>query len=172
MPVPELTAEQRKAALEKAAVVRRERAAVKNRIKNSEASVRDMISEGQHNEIIGKMRVVDVLQAIPGLGKVRARNLMERSESPSLVGCADSASTRSPRSSASLSTAPDRAAASGPRLTVLAGPTAVGKGTVSAWVREHHPDVWISVSVTTRRLGRVSTTACTTASSTTRPSMR
>ena len=37
------------------------------------------------------------------------------------------------------------------RLTVLAGPTAVGKGTVAAHVREHHPEVWISVSVTTRR---------------------
>ncbi|MEO6020545.1 MAG: guanylate kinase [Knoellia sp.] len=37
------------------------------------------------------------------------------------------------------------------RLTVLAGPTAVGKGTVAAYVREHHPDVWLSVSATTRR---------------------
>lgn len=37
-----------------------------------------------------------------------------------------------------------------PRLVVLAGPTAVGKGTVAAWVREHHPDVWMSVSSTTR----------------------
>ncbi len=37
------------------------------------------------------------------------------------------------------------------RLTVLAGPTAVGKGTLTAWVREHHPEIWISVSVTTRR---------------------
>ncbi|MDO9400746.1 MAG: guanylate kinase [Polaromonas sp.] len=36
------------------------------------------------------------------------------------------------------------------RLVVLAGPTAVGKGTVAAWVREHHPEVWISVSATTR----------------------
>jgi len=33
---------------------------------------------------------------------------------------------------------------------VLAGPTAVGKGTVAACIREHHPDIWISVSVTTR----------------------
>ena len=31
------------------------------------------------------------------------------------------------------------------RLTVLAGPTAVGKGTITAWVREHHPEIWISV---------------------------
>lgn len=37
------------------------------------------------------------------------------------------------------------------RLVVLAGPTAVGKGTVSAYVREHFPDVWLSVSATTRR---------------------
>jgi guanylate kinase len=36
------------------------------------------------------------------------------------------------------------------RLVVLAGPTAVGKGTVAACVREQHPDIWISVSVTTR----------------------
>ena len=36
------------------------------------------------------------------------------------------------------------------RLVVLAGPTAVGKGTVAAAVREAHPEVWISVSATTR----------------------
>jgi guanylate kinase len=48
------------------------------------------------------------------------------------------------------------AAPSGPephrsRLVVLAGPTAVGKGTVAAEVRDTHPEVWISVSATTRR---------------------
>jgi guanylate kinase len=37
------------------------------------------------------------------------------------------------------------------RLTVLAGPTAVGKGTLTAWMRQHHPEIWISVSATTRR---------------------
>jgi guanylate kinase len=37
------------------------------------------------------------------------------------------------------------------RLTVLAGPTAVGKGSVAAEIRRNHPEVWISVSVTTRR---------------------
>lgn len=36
------------------------------------------------------------------------------------------------------------------RLVVLAGPTAVGKGTVAAYVRQHHPEVWVSVSMTTR----------------------
>jgi len=36
------------------------------------------------------------------------------------------------------------------RLVVLAGPTAVGKGTVAGEIRKHHPEVWISVSATTR----------------------
>lgn len=36
------------------------------------------------------------------------------------------------------------------RLTVLAGPTAVGKGTVSTYIRDNYPDVWLSVSATTR----------------------
>ncbi|HEX8495677.1 MAG TPA: guanylate kinase, partial [Actinomycetales bacterium] len=44
----------------------------------------------------------------------------------------------------------DAATSSPRRLTVLAGPTAVGKGTVSAYVRERYPDVWLSVSATTR----------------------
>lgn len=38
-----------------------------------------------------------------------------------------------------------------PRLTVLAGPTAVGKGTVAAYIREHYPHVWLGVSATTRK---------------------
>jgi len=36
------------------------------------------------------------------------------------------------------------------RLTVLSGPSGVGKGTVVAEVRRRHPEVWVSVSVTTR----------------------
>jgi len=73
-----LTPEQRQAALEKAAASRRERAEIKNRLKNAGASIVDVIQEGQVNEVIGKMRVVDLLQSMPGLGKVRARQVMER----------------------------------------------------------------------------------------------
>jgi guanylate kinase len=43
------------------------------------------------------------------------------------------------------------ASATPARLTVLSGPSGVGKGTVVAEVRRRHPDVWVSVSVTTRR---------------------
>ncbi|MEE1621136.1 guanylate kinase [Zafaria sp. Z1313] len=37
-----------------------------------------------------------------------------------------------------------------PSVTVLAGPTAVGKGTVSTYIRDNYPEVWLSVSATTR----------------------
>lgn len=78
MPVPELTVEQRRAALEKAARVRRERAEVKNRLKNSGASLSEVLKSGQTNDVVAKMKVLDLLQAMPGLGKVRARTLMQR----------------------------------------------------------------------------------------------
>ncbi|MCR1783042.1 30S ribosomal protein S13 [Nocardioides carbamazepini] len=78
MALPPLTPEQRQAALEKAAAARRERAEVKNRLKNSGGSIRDVLQQGQVNEVIGKMKVLDLLQSVPGLGKVRARQVMER----------------------------------------------------------------------------------------------
>ncbi len=78
MALPPLTPEQRQAALEKAAASRRERAEVKNRLRNSGASLIDVVREGQENDVIGKMRVLDLLQSLPGLGKVRARQVMER----------------------------------------------------------------------------------------------
>ena len=78
MALPPLTPEQRRAALAKAAASRRERAEVKNRLKNSGGSLVDVLHEGRTNEVIGKMRVVDLLCSVPGLGKVRARQLMDR----------------------------------------------------------------------------------------------
>ena len=78
MALPPLTPEQRQAALAKAAAARRERAEVKNRLKNSGASIADVLAEGQTNEVVGKMKVLDLLQAVPGLGKIRAAQLMER----------------------------------------------------------------------------------------------
>jgi transposase len=76
--LPPLTPEQRQAALDKAAASRRERAEVKNRLKHSGASIVEVLKQGQENEVIAKMRVIDLLQSMPGLGKVRARQVMER----------------------------------------------------------------------------------------------
>jgi hypothetical protein len=75
--LPPLTPEQRVAALEKAAIVRRERAEVKNRLKYSQGSLSDVIKDGQDNAVVGKMKVSALLEAMPGVGKVRARQIME-----------------------------------------------------------------------------------------------
>lgn len=55
-------------------------------------------------------------------------------------------------STTSASTGGSRSAAAAKHtgLTVLAGPTAVGKGTVSTYIRDNYPEVWLSVSATTR----------------------
>lgn len=78
MALPPLTPEQRQAALDKAAASRRERAAVKNRLKHSGATIAEVLAEGETNMVIGKMRVSELLQSMPGLGKVRAAQVMER----------------------------------------------------------------------------------------------
>ncbi len=78
MALPPLTPEQRAAALEKAAAARRERAEVKNRLKHSGATLSEVIEAGHSNEVIGKMRVSALLESLPGVGKVRAQQIMER----------------------------------------------------------------------------------------------
>lgn len=76
MALPILTEEQRKAALEKAAEARKARAAVKMRLKNGTLSLKEIL-DLQSDPTVAKMRVVQVLEALPGVGKVRARKLME-----------------------------------------------------------------------------------------------
>jgi hypothetical protein len=75
--LPPLTPEQRAAALAKAAVARRERAAAKNRLKYSQGSLADVIQEGRGNDVIGKMKVTALLESLPGVGRVRARQIMD-----------------------------------------------------------------------------------------------
>ena len=78
MALPPLTPEQRQAALDKAAASRRERAEVKNRLKHSGATLVEVVTEAQHNQVIAKMRVSELLQSMPGIGKVRAQQVMEK----------------------------------------------------------------------------------------------
>ncbi len=78
MALPPLTPEQRQAALDKAAASRRERAEVKNRLKHSGATLADVVEESRTNEVIGKMRVKELLQSMPGIGKIRAQQVMEK----------------------------------------------------------------------------------------------
>jgi transposase len=64
--------------LEKAAKARRERAEVKNRLKHGGTSLAEVLKEGQKEDVIGKMKVSALLESLPGVGKVRAKQIMER----------------------------------------------------------------------------------------------
>jgi hypothetical protein len=76
--LPPLTPDQRAAALEKAARARKERAEVKNRLKHGSMSLSQVLKDGQSDDIVGKMKVSALLESVPGIGKVRARQIMER----------------------------------------------------------------------------------------------
>lgn len=78
MPVPSLTPEQRQAALEKAAQARKERAELKSRLKTGKLSLLDVFQIAETNEPIAKMKVSALLEALPGVGKARASQLMAR----------------------------------------------------------------------------------------------
>ncbi len=78
--LPPLTPEQRSAALEKAAQARKARAEVKEQLKKSEETLESVLAKADASEVIGKMKVSAVLEALPGVGKVRATKLMEKLE--------------------------------------------------------------------------------------------
>lgn len=78
MPLPPLTPQQRAAALEKAAAARKTRAALRDRLKHSGASLAEVLATGEVDDAIGKMRVSAVLESMPGVGKVRAQRIMEK----------------------------------------------------------------------------------------------
>lgn len=76
MALPPLTPQQRAAALEKAAESRRARAEIKNNLKNSRTSLSKVIELGMTDDVIGKMRVVALLESLPGVGKIKAQAIM------------------------------------------------------------------------------------------------
>jgi hypothetical protein len=78
MPLPpSLSPDERQAALDKAAAVRRLRAELKEKLKMGSLSLKELLDQGASNEAVAKMKVVSVLESLPGLGKVKARRLME-----------------------------------------------------------------------------------------------
>jgi len=77
MPLPVLSPEDRAKALEKAAQARKARAELKAQLKSGKINLRDVLSR-QDDDTVGKMKVSTVLESLPGVGKVRARKMMEK----------------------------------------------------------------------------------------------
>jgi len=78
MPLPPaLSPDERQAALAKAAAARRQRAELKEKLKMGSTSLKELLDQAERDEVVGKMKVVTVLESLPGVGKVRARRMME-----------------------------------------------------------------------------------------------
>lgn len=142
----------RVAAAQAAVAARRARAAVKQQIASGERSALDVArtawAEGDA-PAEKSLRVRDLLTSLPGVGPTRAEQVMATlriAASKRLGGLG----SRQRTALADWLAARGRKRQSS-KLLVLAGPTAVGKGTVSAYIREHFPDVNLSVSATTRK---------------------
>jgi len=75
--VPVLTNEQRMAASAKAVIVRTKRAALRKQLKESQISFTEVLAVAITDEIISGMRVVTILESLPGIGKIKAAALME-----------------------------------------------------------------------------------------------
>lgn len=74
---PALTDAQRKAALEKAAHARRIRAELKERLKMGSVRLDEVLELADRDDIVGKTKALAVIESLPGVGKVKARRLME-----------------------------------------------------------------------------------------------
>lgn len=77
MAAPQLTPEQRAAALVKAAEARRARAEIKSLLKDGSITFEELVDRTQSDPMVSGMKVKAVLAALPGLGKVKAYRLME-----------------------------------------------------------------------------------------------
>lgn len=80
MALPQLTDEQRAAALEKAAEARRVRAELKERLKRGGTDLSQVLADAEDNEILGKMKVSALLESLPKVGKVKAQEIMTELE--------------------------------------------------------------------------------------------
>ena len=142
---PIMSAQDRSRALEVAKAARQERSALKAQVRDGSLSFFGVIEIASKNQVVAKMRVVELLESIPGYGKVRAQSLMEK--------CAISP-TRRLQGLGKLQMSALLAEFSKPsvhrgKLFVLSGPGGVGKSSVAKALRVV-PDFWVSISATTR----------------------
>lgn len=78
MPLPQLSDSDRAAALEAAARARKIRAEIKSDLKSGKRSLKEVIDLGKRDDVVGKMKVSALIEALPGVGKVRANTVMEK----------------------------------------------------------------------------------------------
>lgn len=144
---PQLSSEERRAALEKAAKSRKRRAEVKAELKSGTLTISRIYEIAQHDAAVAKMRVTELLESIPGVGKIRSLAALERlgiSTSRRIQGLGRH----------QLQALLNEFEAGHHRvrrgtLLVLSGPGGVGKSSIARELRSRGI-YWVSVSATTR----------------------
>lgn len=78
MKPPQISEEQRAAALAKAAEARRVRAETKELLKTGTLSFAELLDRADEDELVAGIKVASLLASMPGTGKVKAKRLMEK----------------------------------------------------------------------------------------------
>ena len=147
MQPPLLSPEDRARALAKASASRKRRAEVKAQIKSGEFSLSQVFDLSKDDEAVAKMRVFELLESISGVGKVRARSVMERLNISPTRRIQGLGAKQLPALLAEFAgpTLIERG-----KLLVLSGPGGVGKSTVAKELRKV-ANFYVSISATTRK---------------------
>jgi len=144
----------RVAASRRAVAARRERASLKRDVTTRVITPQELLRRalGEPNSPAGAMRVTEFLTSIPAIGEgKRDRILHDLGISPvKRLGGLGARQRRALQDLLDRRWPEPEPRAGRSRLVVLAGPTAVGKGTVAAEIRKRHPEIHLSVSATTR----------------------
>lgn len=138
---------------------RRRRAQVKADLSGGRRTLASVLDQ-RHDPILSRLRIDEVLRALPGIGPARTRRILDDCEidpkrrlgqlGDLQVSRVEDAVARPRIDTPTETQRGARDGASGARLLVLSGPSGVGKSSVVSYLREHHPRLWFSISVTTR----------------------
>lgn len=142
---PRLTREERAANLMKAKAARIERAEMKKLISTGKISIFDAINDARDS--IQRMKVLELLEAVPGVGPARAELIMEKrkiSLSRRIRGLGP-LQLKSLRGEVGIMKVDPKPGS----LIVMSGPGGVGKSTITQYLKSD-PRFWVSVSATTR----------------------
>lgn len=142
---PKLTMDERHANLELAKKARHERADAKAAISAGRISIFDAINDPRDS--IQRMKVIELLEAIPGVGPARAALIMEKrkiSLSRRIAGLGPHQLKSLRQEAGIMKLDPQRGS-----LIVMSGPGGVGKSTITQYLKGD-PRFWVSISVTTR----------------------
>ncbi len=75
MAIPQLSADERKAALEKAKAARIKRAEVRDQLKSGKITIKDVLDQ-KDDPVVGRMKVSTLIETLPGYGKAKSEKIM------------------------------------------------------------------------------------------------